>query len=751
MNAATKWRRHAQSAVSAAVPAQLLILAATAAFLLLLFPFPSITPLFDLPREGEIASETIIAPFTFDVEKLPQKLDEERKAAASKVLLVLDFNQDAAKLARRKLIDARTAVTSPSEKAAKSSYAAQSGKELSESALRTIKKYPVLIDEALVVISQALEKGILAGRINVEQNPSSSSQGASAGNDGAISYEKEFVTLRKNSYESTIRATDIPTKDRAVEWMVNRLKSASHYDGAELSALYELLGAYTQPDVFINEPETAVRKEQAAQDVLPIKGKVLQETELVRKHQVVTADVVEKLYSYRKAQEQIYASGERMRTRQHNIGALLLIVLSLLFIAFYIRSFHKPLLLDNKKLMAIACILLVQAGIIRLGLLIDTKVVETLSGAASLAPEYIIPTSVGAILAAIFFDLRVSFSVSMFTSIFISMALGSNYPLLLTTALSGFIAGYVTKNIRYRFDFVKAVPPMFAIYAFMILIIDLINCRFSLAGLLQNWGIAAVNCSAAVFIAMVLTMAFEYLFDIASNMTLIELADMNHPILKRLSIEAAGTYNHSVLVGNLAESAAERIGGNSLFVRVASYYHDIGKIEKAGYFIENMTAHEKSKHTKLSPNLSALIISAHVKEGAELARRYKLPRVIRDAIMQHHGTSTVSYFYEKAREQDPHNLVQEEQFRYTGPLPQTRENAIIMLADAVEAASRSLATSSPKLLRDLVKKIIRDKFSSAQLDQSNLTLRDLDEIVEGFMPILQGIFHTRDTITKERR
>jgi putative nucleotidyltransferase with HDIG domain len=291
---------------------------------------------------------------------------------------------------------------------------------------------------------------------------------------------------------------------------------------------------------------------------------------------------------------------------------------------------------------------------------------------------------------------------------------------------------------------------MFAMNAILIFIIDLINCRFSLTGLFQNWGVAAVNCSAAVFFAMVLTMAFEYLFDIASNMTLIELADMSHPILKRLSIEAAGTYNHSVLVGNLAESAAERIGGNSLFARVASYYHDIGKIEKAGYFIENMTTHEKSKHAKLSPNLSALIISSHVKEGAELARKYKLPRVIRDAIMQHHGTSTVSYFYQKAREQDPHNQVLEEHFRYSGPLPQSRENAIIMLADAVEAASRSLSTSSPKLLRDLVKKIVRDKFSSAQLDQSNLTLRDLDEIMEGFMPILQGIFHTRDTVTKER-
>ena len=218
---------------------------------------------------------------------------------------------------------------------------------------------------------------------------------------------------------------------------------------------------------------------------------------------------------------------------------------------------------------------------------------------------------------------------------------------------------------------------------------------------------------------------------------------MNNPILKRLSIEAAGTYNHSVLVGNLAESAAQRIGANPLLARVASYYHDIGKIEKADYFVENCLTVDRSRHTKLAPSMSALIICSHVKDGVELARKHRIPKVIQDIIMQHHGTSTISFFYEKALEQDQHKQVQPEDFAYSGPIPQTREAAIIMLADSVEAASRSLGTSSPKLLRELVKKIIRDKFISSQLDQSDLTLRDLDEIIEGFMPVLQGIFHSR--------
>jgi len=265
----------------------------------------------------------------------------------------------------------------------------------------------------------------------------------------------------------------------------------------------------------------------------------------------------------------------------------------------------------------------------------------------------------------------------------------------------------------------------------------------SFLNLFQNYAFSLVSVIGSVFLSMMLTPLFEKMFDLTTDMTLVELSDMNHPVLKRLSIEAAGTYNHSVLVGNLAESAALKIGANALLARVASYYHDIGKIEKSDYFVENNLPVEKNRHNKLAPSMSALIICSHVKDGVELARKSKLPGVIQDVIMQHHGTSTVSFFYEKALEQDPHKQVQEEDFRYDGPLPQSPEAAIIMLADSVEAASRSLGTSSPKLLRELVKKIIRDKFLSAQLDQSDLTLKDLDLIVEGFMPVLQGIFHSR--------
>ncbi len=758
MNQVPLWFRRAATALCAKVPARSIIVLSAMVVVVILFPFSSTTPLFDLPKEGQIAGETIIAPFTFDVAKMPQELEAERKKASARVLLVADFHPEVTAQTRRKLLELRSKLVTQNAaidgSPAKTDQSLPIVNKLSETTLRTLKKYPRLVDASIAEALSALDRGILDTKlISAGQDQSGAfQQSVSKNAEHSIAYDKDFVTLRRNRVESTIPYTDIPDKEQSLEIIVRKLRSTSQFDAASLNAAYEMLATSLQPNIYVNDEETVKRKEKAALEVLPIRGKVLKETEVVRAHQVVTADVVEKLYSLKMARMQMDASGELANIRMHNFGGLLLIVVALAFTIFYISRFHKDLIRENKNIMAMACIVVVQITIIRLGILLDSKLLQSIDGAESLVTAYIIPTSMAAVLSAIFFDFRLSFSLTLFVSLFFAAALGSSFPMFLASALSGFVAGFVTKNIRYRFDFFKALPPIASIYAILIFILDLINYKFSAQGLLQNLGLAVINCVFSIITAMVLTMVFEHLFDMVSNMTLIELADMNNPILKRLSIEAAGTYNHSVLVGNLAESAAQRIGANSLFVRVASYYHDIGKIEKAGYFIENMMEHEKkNKHAKLSPNLSALLISSHVKEGVELAKRYKLPGMIRDAILQHHGNSTVSFFYEKALEQYPHHLVQEEQFRYPGPLPQTRENAIIMLADAVEAASRSLATSSPKLLRDLVKKVIRDKFTSAQLDQSNLTLRDLDEIVEGFMPILQGIFHTRTTTIKEKK
>jgi len=255
------------------------------------------------------------------------------------------------------------------------------------------------------------------------------------------------------------------------------------------------------------------------------------------------------------------------------------------------------------------------------------------------------------------------------------------------------------------------------------------------------WAIASGLLSG--FIVMGLLPVFEHLFKVPTNISLLELSDLNHPLLKRLAMEAPGTYHHSIMVGNLAEAACDVIGANSLLARVGAYYHDIGKVSKAEYFSENeMTS--GSKHLNLAPSMSALIIAKHVKEGEEIAKKYKLNTKIIDFITQHHGDSLIFYFYQKAikKSKDP-SALKEDNFRYPGPKPQTKESAIVLLADSVEASSRTLQDPTPASIRNLVKKIINNKFIDAQLDNCDLTLKDMHEIADSFVRVLTGIFHTR--------
>jgi cyclic-di-AMP phosphodiesterase PgpH len=745
----TKKLRSVCAALVRLLPPPLAVLLYMGVGITLFFPYTSTTHSFDLPREGDIAKETIIAPFTYDIVKMPEELAKERQDASLKVPLVLVLDQEAARQMRHRLSELRSVVyslsASPPSDTLASPLIALVGTQLSSATIRALRKSPHIIDNALIEAQRIIDRGICSSLIvasNEKRNVMQTKFNTTF--DNVIVYDRDFVTLRKTASEATVAVSDIPVREEALEAIIKKQRDILHNDAAGLAALYELFSAAIQPDVSVDQAETDRRRERAVNEILPIKGKVIKETEIVRKHQIVTADIVERLYSLRKSQEQIEHKGGSFRLHATNLGKLLLLLLTLLFLATYTYRYHPKVGKDAKYALAIATLVLFQALIIRISLFLAPRLFEAASDAGPLTLEYIIPTSVGAMLAMILFGFRISFTVSLFTAVFFGIALGFNFQLFLLSLLTSIMAGYSTKNIRYRWDFIKAIPPVFFVYCLMIIILDAVGYHFSLVGLMQNMGLALVNCIASTFLVMMAAIVFENLFDIATDMTLIELSDMNNPVLKRLSIEAAGTYNHSVLVGNLAESAAEKIGANPLLARVASYYHDIGKIEKADYFIENTSPNDRGRHTRLAPTMSALIISSHVKDGVELARVSKLPRVIRDAILQHHGTSTVSFFYEKARAQDPHNQVQEESFRYPGPLPQTRENAIIMLADAVEAASRSLGTSSPKLLRELVRKIIRDKFMSAQLDQCDLTLRDLDLIIDGFMPILQGIFHSRD-------
>ncbi|MCD4689220.1 MAG: HDIG domain-containing protein, partial [Desulfuromonadaceae bacterium] len=247
----------------------------------------------------------------------------------------------------------------------------------------------------------------------------------------------------------------------------------------------------------------------------------------------------------------------------------------------------------------------------------------------------------------------------------------------------------------------------------------------------------------------------ESLFKYTTDIKLLELANMNTPALRELMIQAPGTYHHSIIVGNLAEAAAETISANPLMARVAAYYHDIGKVRKPLYFVENIGAQE-NRHDKLSPSMSALILMSHVKDGVDAARANKLGEDLVDIIRQHHGTALIKFFYDKAKKLSGSGAQQVDEcdYRYPGPKPQTREAALIMLADAVEAASRTLTDPTPARIQGMVQKIINNIFIDGQLDECELTLKDLHNIAKSFNRILSGIFHHRidypEPVHKER-
>jgi cyclic-di-AMP phosphodiesterase PgpH len=258
---------------------------------------------------------------------------------------------------------------------------------------------------------------------------------------------------------------------------------------------------------------------------------------------------------------------------------------------------------------------------------------------------------------------------------------------------------------------------------------------------------AALNGILCSSLAAVMTPIFEYLGGYVTDMRLIEMATLDHPLLKELSVQAPGTWNHSMVMGMMAESAANAIGANSIIARVGAYFHDIGKIKKPLYFAENQSGGE-NRHDKLSTSMSALIIRSHVKDGIDLARKHSLPEVIEDMIPQHHGTSLIEYFYDKACKEakeageDPES-VDQSLYIYPGPRPQTKEAGILMLADGIEAASRTIGDPNPDRVQGLVQKMINKVFASGELDECELTLKDLHAIAKSFTHVLAGIYHQR--------
>ncbi len=465
---------------------------------------------------------------------------------------------------------------------------------------------------------------------------------------------------------------------------------------------------------------------------MPIsKGIVLEDEKIVDANTRVTPEIQRKLVSLAAAKAK---RGEEEGVAQQiysYTGHLLFTAIILFFFVMFLLTYRPEIYQDNKDLLLIALIFI---------LFITSSYFFYYQWGFS---EYLIPITIAAMLLTIIYDARVSFFGTITLTILIAVILGNRMTFFITTVFAATLAIYSVRRLRTRNQLFYAIIYIVGAY-YLALIASELTLVPDLKHLGQNILWATGNGILSPLLTYGLIALIEMSFDITTDMTLLEMSDLNRPLLKQLAMKAPGTYHHAVVVGNLAEAAAEAVGANSLLARVGAYYHDIGKMKKPEYFVENQRGGE-NPHEQLKPQLSALIIKSHVKEGLELARQHNLPQEIADFIPMHHGTIRIDYFYKKAKEeaQRTGEEINESDFRYDGPKPNSKETGIVMLTEAIEAGTRSIQNPTPQKLHQFIDMMFDKRLKDGQLDNCDLTIRELSQVREAFVPILFGMYHLR--------
>ncbi|PAP77435.1 HD family phosphohydrolase [Rubrivirga marina] len=489
-----------------------------------------------------------------------------------------------------------------------------------------------------------------------------------------------------------------------------------------------LFASVLDPSLVYDAEATQRMREQTLQSVLPTRGRVRENQIIIRRYDEVTQERWEMLQSLD------YAQRERSGDKKWIVTVLgrTILVFSAIALFFLYTYLLRPTLFADLRQFTLACIVL---GAVIFGYLVAGAV--EWGGAI-----YVVPVSLASILLTIVFDSRVGSFATLTLAAIGGLAFGYNFPFTFATLIVGVLAVFSVRDVKNRSQILASAGLVLLAYALVLLGHELLRADPFTSDFWADLVAVAVN-AALILLAAPVLWGMERVFGVTTDMTLLELSDTNRPLLKKLSMQAPGTFNHSLQVANLAEAAADAVGANALRARVGALYHDIGKMLKPEYFIENQQPGD-NPHEKLKPSMSALVIAAHVKEGVQLGREQNLPEVVIDFIASHHGTGLIEYFYRKAQEaeEDP-SVVDESDYRYPGPRPQTNEQAIVMLADSVEAASRSLSKPTPRRLESLIDAIVAARVADGQLDESALTFADLARIKEAFHGLLCGIYHFR--------
>lgn len=642
--------------------------------------------------ENGMSKVDVIAPKTIKVED-PDKIERAKQLEVAKIKPVLKPLQNGIdEYIRKNLGELLNSIKEVRDKSENKSAKRSEVKELLE-----ITEDNYFINNSIDYLFNSSEAGF--ARIATESLNSLNDILAEGLSDS------DFIVKRNDILTKHIRLSLPKTQKRAISLILNKI---------------------LEPNMTEDKLATELEKQKAISQVKPIYS-------IFKKGDVIVS-VGDRITQVQKAALKKMGYNVAQLDFFGLLGIFLLVSLCVFTFAYFLITFDSKYL----KPSYLALIALLTAVITMFAVLLPPDV-----------PVYILPIPAIAMLLTIFTSSRISMLVTVMSIILLGVALQYQATDIFVFLLGGLIAIFTSNSVNYyrRMDIVRAGFYVGLVQTFVIISIFLLQNgtdSIEFAPLLKSILLGFSNGLVSGIIALGSLPLIESAFKIITPYGLAELADHNQVLLRRLQFEAPGTYHHSLMVSNLCEAAAEAIGGNPVLARVGAFYHDIGKLKRPLFFIENQSYFGiENPHEKLNPRLSKMVITAHPKDGLELAKEYGLPPVILQFIIQHHGDGIASYFYIQALEQEGAENVSEEQFRYNNPKPSTKETAILMLADAVESAVRSIKTPTQEMIEDIVENIIKERLYDGQLSESPLTQKDLKVVAGVFKRVLRGMQHHR--------
>lgn len=694
----------------------------------LLFPSGRSFKYTDL-RVGSIINKKVIAPFNFPVLKTTEELAADRAAALSAIPYYFHREDSLSRLQASRLPGFISYLKNlPREFRFTTTEQTITSDTLSiEEVVSTLSfEYNVSLSlsdlNSFRAILNEVNSDSLTRVLNRELSQIQSKQFININKQGLA---ERSIILIDNGIEEELTVDDLVD---STGWRAD-LKNRT-FKGRNSDLYLKILQKFAWPNTIFKKDFNEEQQRAAINMVSMAKDYVYENERIVDANERITPAIYQKLYSLEVATAERSAIEGDFRGILATLGKFFLTALILFIFIFYLPA-NRPLLFrDNKKLLLLTILIFIQVGL-------GAIIVSSLGWSS-----YIIPTTISSMLLAILFDAGVGFVGTVVIGLLLGGITGFDFTFITLTIIVGIVSIYSVTHVRTRNHIFRAIVHIILAYTLTVLVFGFLHYEdFTELGRILLFYILP-NAILSPFITYMTLGIFERLFDITTDITLLELSDLNHPLLKDLAVRAPGTFHHSIVVGNLSESAAKFIGANSLLARVGSYYHDIGKMEKPEYFVENEQGGE-NKHESLAPNMSAIILSSHVKAGLEMAEEYNLPKLISDFIPEHHGRNVMSFFYSKALQGHEEKDINLEDYRYPGPSPQSKETAIVMLADTVEAATKTLKNPSTGRLRKMVEELVEKRFLEGELDDSDLTMRDLKGIIDGFISVLSGIYHKR--------